>query len=330
MTEPSHSSAKISTCCPATDTARSAFERPQQSGRALPFELPGTVAKGRTTGSVLIPGGQFQMGSDADEGEPADGESPSRGVTLDSFLIDRTAISNGEFARFVSLTGYVSVAEEIGASFVFAGLLPDDFPPTRGVADAPWWREVPNACWYRPEGGTSRIESRIDHPVVHVCWQDAQAYCEWAGKRLPTEAEWEYAARGGLVGKRFAWGDELVPDGEHHCNIWQGQFPRQNTRDDGHYGTAPVTAFAPNGLGLFNTCGNVWEWCADWFGNTFDEAPLDQPRGPVNGTRRVIRGGSFLCHESYCNRYRVSARSSNDPMATASHTGFRCAADLTL
>ena len=277
---------------------------------------------------VLIAGGQFLMGSDADEGEPGDGESPARLVTLSSFKIGRTAVSNQEFARFVQQTGYLSMAEEIGSSFVFAALLPDDFEPTRGVADAPWWREVSGACWHRPEGGLSSIDQRLDHPAVHLSWLDAQAYCEWAGLRLPSEAEWEYAARGGLAGKRYPWGDELLPDGAHRCNIWQGQFPNRNTGDDGYRGTAPVTAFAPNGFGLYNACGNVWEWCADWFGNTFDGTPLTSPKGPATGSRRVIRGGSFLCHKSYCNRYRVAARSSNDPMATASHMGFRCAADL--
>jgi formylglycine-generating enzyme required for sulfatase activity len=196
------------------------------------------------------------------------------------------------------------------------------------VVDAPWWREVEGACWYQPEGPGSSIDTRADHPVVHVSWHDAMAYCRWAGARLPTDAEWECAARGGLHQNRFAWGDDLTPNGQHRCNIWQGRFPMLNSTDDGHYGTAPVDAFEPNGYGLFNVCGNVWEWCADWFDNHFSGADLNNPRGPVQGHRRVIRGGSFLCHESYCNRYRVAARSSNTPDATTSHTGFRCAADL--
>lgn len=262
---------------------------------------------------AMIPAGSFQMGSDDGEGEPGDGEAPSRIVHLPSFRIDRTAVSNHQFAQFVAATQYVTVAEEVGSSFVFAGLLPDDFEPTRGVVDAPWWREVSGACWRYPEGRGSTIQRRADHPVVHVSWHDAMAYCEWAGKRLPSEAQWEYAARGGLHGKRFAWGDELTPHGEHRCNIWQGHFPSVNSAEDGYYGTAPVDAFAPNGWGLYNVCGNVWEWCADEFGQ---------------GTRRVIRGGSYLCHESYCNRYRVAARSSNEPIASTGHTGFRCAADI--
>lgn len=322
-------------CCSPADRAGAA-----RSG-ATPVLRPGD-AEARRDGHghhfdghdmALIPAGLFRMGSDADEGEPADGEGPSRLVTLDAFRIDRCAVSNRQFARFVAATGYVTVAEEAGASFVFAGLLPDDFEDTAGVADAPWWRQVRGACWHRPEGEGSSIDQREDHPVVHVSWFDAQAYCDWAGLLLPTEAQWEYAARGGLEQRRFAWGDELMPGGEHRCNIWQGRFPATNTREDGHYGTAPVHAYAPNGYGLHNVCGNVWEWCADWFDNRFDDridkgfgdAALRDPGGPSSGTRRVIRGGSYLCHESYCNRYRVAARSANDPLSSTGHMGFRCA-----
>ena len=276
---------------------------------------------------VRLPGGEFLMGSDAEEGEPGDGESPVRSVSLAPFQIDATAVSNRAFARFVEATGYVTMAEETGASFVFAGLLPDEFEATRGVLEAPWWREVRKACWSRPEGPGSSVDSRLDHPVVHVCWHDAMAYCAWAGKRLPTEAEWEYAARGGLAGRRYPWGDDLVPGGRHRCNIWQGVFPRHNARDDGFYGTAPVDAFEPNGFGLYNLCGNTWEWCADWFGIDHDSAPARSPAGPARGSRRVLRGGSYLCHESYCYRYRVAARSGNEPTATTGHMGFRCAAD---
>ena len=176
-------------------------------------------------GMVRLPGGLFRMGCDRQEGEPADGEGPSRLVQLSPFMMSRTAVSNREFASFVAATGHVSLAEEMGASFVFAGLLPDDFEPTRGVADAPWWREVPGACWHQPEGPGSTLEGRQDHPVLHMSWHDAMAYCGWAGTCLPTEAQWEFAARGGLQGRRYPWGDDLVPDGEHRCNIWQGRFP---------------------------------------------------------------------------------------------------------
>ena len=278
------------------------------------------------TNMVRLPGGLFRMGCDQQEGEPADGEGPSRLVQLSPFRMSRTAVSNREFASFVAATGHVSLAEEMGVSFVFAGLMPDDFAPTRGVADAPWWREVCGACWRQPEGPGSTLVGRQDHPVLHMSWHDAMAYCAWAGTCLPTEAQWEFAARGGLQGRRYPWGDDLLLGGEHRCNIWQGRFPRHNSLEDGFYGTAPVSAYAPNGYGLHNLCGNAWEWCADWFSAESDPLPPADPVGPAEGRRRVIRGGSFLCHESYCFRYRVAARSSNDPMATTGHMGFRCAA----
>ena len=168
----------------------------------------------------------------------------------------------------------------------------------------------------------------MDHPVVHVSWNDATAYCEWAGVRLPTEAEWEFAARGGLVRKRFAWGDELTPGGRHMCNIWQGKFPTENRALDGHEGAAPAVSYEPNGYGLYNVAGNVWEWCADWFSPTFHvEGPRQDPKGPPEGPARVTRGGSYLCHRSYCNRYRIAARSSNTPDSATGNTGFRLAAD---
>jgi formylglycine-generating enzyme required for sulfatase activity len=276
---------------------------------------------------VLLPGATFTMGSDDDEGEPGDGEAPARPVTLSPFWIDTLAVSNGRFAEFVAETGYVSEAESAGTSFVFAGLLPDDAPPTRAIADAPWWREVSGADWRHPEGPGSSLDQREDHPVVHVSWHDASAYCAWAGVRLPAEAEWEYAARGGLNGARFPWGDDLTPGGVHCCNIWQGRFPILNSGDDGYYGTAPVTTFEPNAFGLYNMSGNAWEWCADWFTPYHSHEHLNDPRGPGLGTHRVIRGGSYLCHESYCNRYRVSARSSNTPSSTTGNMGFRCARD---
>jgi len=262
---------------------------------------------------VLLPGGTFLMGTDEDCGYPEDGERPVREVRLDGFWIDATVVSNQRFEEFVRNTNYVTGAEHFGWSFVFAGLLPDDFELTRGAAHAPWWRQVFGAAWRHPEGPQSHIESRADHPVVQVSWNDAQAYCHWAGMRLPSEAEWEYAARGGLVQKRYPWGDELTPGGEHRCNIWQGEFPTKNTVEDGFIGTAPIGAFGPNGYGLYNVVGNVWEWCGDWFSA---------------GDRKVIRGGSYICHESYCFRYRVAARSSNTPDSSTGNMGFRCARDI--
>ena len=329
---PVESAARAAAC---RSMARSGPDEPSQRQPhpiALPDDLPpgppGAVATALSDLPLIaLPGGEFLMGSDADEGEPGDGEGPARQVRLEPFRIARTAVTNRQFAAFVQATGHVSYAEEVGASFVFAGLLPDDFPPTRGLVDAPWWREVPQACWLRPEGPGSSWRGREDHPVVHVSWHDALAFCNWAGLRLPTEAQWEYAARGGLVGRRYPWGDELTPGGEHRCNVWQGRFPSRNECHDGHAGTAPADAFPANGFGLHNACGNTWEWCADWFSATHPAAPRHDPVGPAHGTRRVIRGGSYLCHESYCFRFRVAARSANLPEATAGHMGFRCAAD---
>jgi formylglycine-generating enzyme required for sulfatase activity len=262
---------------------------------------------------VLLSGGAFLMGTDDAAAYPEDCEGPVREVRVKPIWIGATAVTNDEFAQFVSAAGYITEAERFGSSFVFAGLLPDDFEPTRGVAQAPWWRQVIGACWRHPEGPGSEIESRLEHPVVHVSWNDAQAYCAWARKRLPSEAEWEYAARGGLEQKRYPWGDDLTPDDEHLCNIWQGEFPLLNSLEDGYLGTAPVRAFPPNCYGLYNIVGNVWEWCDDWFGEG----------------RKVIKGGSYLCHESYCFRYRVAARSSNTPNGSTGNMGFRTALDST-
>jgi formylglycine-generating enzyme required for sulfatase activity len=274
---------------------------------------------------VLLDGGEFLMGNAGPYAYAGDGEGPVRRIGLAPFWIDRCAVSNADFARFVEETGHVSEAERFGWSFVFAGLLPDDFPPTRGVAHAPWWRQVEGATWNRPEGPQSDLEGRMDHPVVHVSWNDALAYCDWSGKRLPTEAEWEYAARGGLEGRVFPWGDELEPDGQHLMNVWQGSFPNQNSEADGFYATCPVDAFPPNGYGLHNTTGNVWEWCSDWFSTGFHTRDRrTDPQGPRRGTNRSMRGGSYLCHESYCRRYRVAARSSMEPESSTGNTGFRC------
>jgi len=281
-------------------------------------------------GMVLLPAGTFLMGTDDECGYPEDGEGPVREVRLDSFWIDATAVSNERFAEFVRSTGYVTDAERFGWSFVFSGLLPDEFEATRGAAEAPWWRQVFGADWRRPEGPGSDIDSRGDHPVVHVSWRDARTYCRWASARLPTEAEWEYAARGGLIQKRYPWGDDLMPSGEHRCNIWQGDFPAVNTVEDGFYGTAPADAFLPNGYGLYNMVGNVWEWCADPFSaaHSVHSKRANPAKTQTGGERRVIRGGSYLCHDSYCSRYRVAARSSNTPDSSTGNVGFRCAQDV--
>jgi sulfatase modifying factor 1 len=212
---------------------------------------------------------------------------------------------------------------------VFAGLLPDDFTDTRAVIEAEWWRQVYGADWRHPEGPESSLDARGVHPVVHVSWFDAVAYCRWTGTRLATEAEWECAARGGRVGAAFPWGDDLEPDGEHRMNVFQGTFPDGNTGADGYLATAPVGAFPSNDLGLHNVTGNVWEWCADWLDLTYySRSDGQNPRGPKFGERRVQRGGSYLCHLSYCRRYRVSARFGSEPESSAGHTGFRVAADV--
>jgi formylglycine-generating enzyme len=282
-------------------------------------------------GLVPVPGGDFTMGTDAPHGYPDDGEGPAHPVRLRPFAIDPCTVRNRSFAAFVDATGHVTDAERYGWSFVFAALLPDDFPDTRAVAHAPWWRQVPDADWRHPEGPQSDLSDRGDHPVVHVSWNDATAFCAWSGTRLPTEAEWEHAARGGVPGRRFPWGDDLEPDGEHRMNVFQGRFPVDNRCDDGYAGTAPADAFPPNGYGLHNMTGNVWEWCADWFdAGYYAVAPTSDPRGPERGTHRVMRGGSYLCHASYCSRYRVDARSANEPDSSTGHLGFRVACDVPL
>ena len=280
-------------------------------------------------GMIYIPGGTFLMGTDDKEGFPADGEGPVREVELSPFYIDACTVTNAQFAEFVRDTNYKTEAERFGWSFVFHLFVPENIKRehARVVPGLPWWLAVNGAYWREPEGPGSTVEDRWDHPVVHVSWNDAVAYCKWAGKRLPTEAEWEFAARGGLVQKRYPWGDRLKPNGVHMCNIWQGKFPVHNTAADGYIGTAPARSFPPNGYGLYNVVGNVWEWCSDWFSPTPARYGTKNPRGPSHGHQRVMRGGSYLCHKSYCNRYRVAARSSNTPDSSTGNLGFRCAAD---
>lgn len=279
---------------------------------------------------AYIPGGEFVMGTNSKEGFPADGEGPMRKVKVKPFYMDPCAVTNAEFTEFVEDTGYQTEAEAYGWSFVFHSLLSEKIRKqvNQIVQGTPWWCRVSGAYWHQPEGPDSSIDEKRDHPVVHISWNDAQAYCRWAGKRLPTEAEWEFAARGGLEQKKYPWGDELTPDGEHYCNIWQGVFPKQNTEEDGFAGTAPAKSFPPNGYGLYNVSGNIWEWCSDWFIRTIHRrGGRDNPQGPEEGTSRIMRGGSYLCHESYCNRYRVAARSSNTPDSSTGNLGFRCVMD---
>ena len=325
------------TCCAASrDPERSSRERPSAADRdGVERTAPATADDERTRRMVRLDGGRFTMGTDDEVGFPEDGEGPAREVALDPFYVDRFAVTNAEFLRFVRETGYTTEAERFGWSFVFEDFVAaaDESHVMQSVAAAPWWVAVEGATWLRPEGPSSSVvgDDRLKQPVAHVSWNDAQAYAEWAGKRLPTEAEWEYAARGGLEGKRYPWGDELRPDGEHRCNIWQGDFPTHNTGDDGYLGPAPVTAYEPNGFGLSNVSGNVWEWCADWFSpdyHTTEAYSRTNPTGPPDGDSRVMRGGSYLCHRSWCNRYRVAARSQNTPDSSTGNIGFRCVVDV--
>jgi sulfatase modifying factor 1 len=279
-----------------------------------------------------LSGGPFLMGTDYAEGFPNDGEGPVREITLDPFAIDIAPVTNMLFAKFIAATGYVTEAERFGWSFVFRLHIPKlryQELVEDTVAAVPWWCKVNAAKWNAPEGPGSSVEQRGDHPVTHVSWNDAQAFCAWSGQRLPTEAEWEYAARGGLGQKIYPWGDSLRPHGEHRCNIWQGDFPNHDSGEDGYKGTSPVGAFLPNDYGILSITGNTWEWCADWFSATFHRTGgRMNPTGPLEGKARVMKGGSFLCHKSYCNRYRVAARSSNTPDSSSSNIGFRCALSL--
>jgi formylglycine-generating enzyme required for sulfatase activity len=267
------------------------------------------------------------MGTNYRHAFPADGEGPVRAVSLSPFSIDIYPVTNADFAIFATETGYRTECELFGWSFVFWAHLPRrQFQELveDTVAAAPWWCKVRGASWREPEGPGSHVHERPNHPVVHVSWNDAAAYAAWAGQSLPTEAQWEYAARGGLQQQLYPWGDELTPGGQHLCNIWQGEFPRVDTAEDGFAGTCPVDAFPPNNFGLYSMTGNVWEWCADWFHTAFTPAFANDPTGPASGEAKVMKGGSFLCHASYCNRYRVAARTSNTADSATSNIGFRC------
>jgi len=275
---------------------------------------------------IRLDGGTFWMGTDGQEGFPADGEGPARQIELHSFYIDKYQVTNAQFAEFVHAADYRTEAERFGWSFVFQGHVREE--EAERAAAAPLWCKIAGADWRHPEGPGSNVDGREDHPAVHISWNDAAEYCRWAGKRLPTEAEWEYAARGGLERKMYPWGDELTPDGRHLCNIWQGDFPDRDLAEDGYDCVAPVNAFPPNAYGLYGITGNAWEWCRDWFHAAHHAAGARiNPVGPPWGAARVMKGGSYLCHRSYCNRYRVAARSSNTPDSSAGNIGFRCVRD---
>ncbi|HEX5034095.1 MAG TPA: formylglycine-generating enzyme family protein [bacterium] len=304
-------------------------------------------------GMKWIPGGEFLMGTDDPRSMP--NERPAHRVKVDGFWIDEHPVTNAEFQKFVEATGYLTTAERkpdweelkkqvppgtpkppeemlVAGSLVYSP--PDQAVPLNNLAN--WWRWVPGADWRHPEGPGSDLKGREGHPVVQVSWDDAMAYAKWIGKRLPTEAEWEIAARGGLAGKRYAWGDEFMPGGHHMANTFQGEFPHRAKTEDGYLGTSPVGVFPANGYGLFDMAGNVWQWTSDWYRvDTFQEQAsqghCENPQGPEKSfdpadpyaPKRVVKGGSFLCHVSYCESYRPSARRGTPPDTGSSHTGFR-------
>ena len=280
---------------------------------------------------VTIPAGEFLMGTDQPF-YPTDGEGPSRSVWLDEFKISQYSVTNSEFAAFTEATGYQTEAEIYGWSYVFNGFI-DETTASKQVAgvaaSAPWWLAIEGAYWFKPFGNSQTIEEFLNHPVVHVSHNDALEYCKWTGYQLPTEAQWEKASRGGLTGKIFPWGDDFLQNGEHQSNIWQGEFPHLNTEEDGFFGTAPVDSFTANNFGLYNTVGNVWEWTNDfWSARWHIPESVETRRNPAGPHKesgnRVLKGGSFMCHDSYCYRYRNSARTFNSPNTSTSHIGFRC------
>lgn len=278
---------------------------------------------------VDIPGGFFEMGARQSR-YPPDLDHPRRKVFVSPFRMSPVTVTNDAFARFIDDAGYRTVAEVLGWSFVFHLALFDPASHPESPPGLRWWRRVDGACWSSPEGPGSCIADRRDHPVVHVAWYDAQAYCKWSGLSLPSEAQWEIAARGGLRNKKFPWGNQMLRGGQHAMNTFQGIFPDKDTGDDGFVGTAPGSAFKPNGYGLYNMTGNVWEWTADRFGPLpgGGTRPPRDPEGAPRGYPRVQRGGSFLCHESYCDRYHVHSRTKNDPDTSTANIGFRVSAGI--
>jgi formylglycine-generating enzyme required for sulfatase activity len=312
-------------------------------------------------GMVWIPGGAFQMGTTDPTGELCGGPDPMpdarpiHTVRVDGFWMDATEVTNEQFKQFVDATGYVTVAERKPRAEDFPGVPAEYLVPGSVVFTPPneavplnnalrWWSYMAGANWRQPEGPGSTITGRERHPVVHVAYEDAEAYASWAGKRLPTEAEWEFASRGGIEGRRYTWGDELQPDGRWMANIWQGEFPHHNTKADGYTGTAPVGSFPANPFALHDMAGNVWEWCSDWYRSdayalrrATGGSPVIDPKGPAQGesfdpnepgiAKRVQRGGSYLCTDQYCTRYMLGSRGKGAPDTGSSHVGFRCVSD---
>jgi formylglycine-generating enzyme required for sulfatase activity len=336
-----------------TSPTESVFEETQTKGSVAAEP----EAKESPNGMVWIPGGEFSMGSEADSeslcslpGTTQDA-MPIHRVSVDGFWMDATEVTNKQYAEFVAATGYVTVAETtptleefpgapvenlVAGSTVFAPT-PEEVPLTNYLQ---WWSYVPGADWRHPLGPDSSIEGRENEPVVQVAYEDAVAYAKWAGKRLPTEAEWEFAARGGRTGELYVWGNELKPGGKFQANIYQGRFPLLNgdTGEDGFVGIAPVAQYAPNGYGLYDVAGNVWEWCSDWYRHDYFKTLASNggvarnPQGPdtpfdpaePDQKKRVHRGGSFLCTDQYCSRYLVGTRGKGEVRTASNHTGFRC------
>jgi formylglycine-generating enzyme len=309
------------------------------------------------TGMVLIKGGTFDMGGDNDQASPD--EYPKHKVVVNSFLMDATEVTNAQFKKFVDATKYVSTAEkkpdweELKKTLPVGSVKPPDsvlvaaslvFKATNQSVDhndySQWWEWKSGADWKHPEGPKTNLVGRENLPVVHISWFDAVAYCKWAGKRLPTEAEWEYAARAGLQNNIYQWGNENINSGKPKANSWDGKFPYSNTRRDGFVKSAPVKSFAPNAYGLYDMAGNVWEWCNDWYHSDYykqlEGKTTQNPKGPATSfdpdepysQKRALRGGSFLCNESYCTGYRVARRMKSTPDTGLEHTGFRCVKDL--
>lgn len=311
-------------CCPRPEDGRGGTQ--QISPPAA--DLLAMLAEAASTDIAEIPGGTALIGTDKPF-IPADEEAPLRPQKIKRFFMDKGAVTNARFAQFIAETGYQTEAEKLGDSFVFHLFLGPDTYPEKAVAAAPWWRMVAGASWHQPFGlDRPALDSAMaDHPVVHVSHKDAEAFARWAGGRLPYEAEWEHAARGGLSDVIFPWGDDAPNESDHFpCNIWQGQFPEDNSGADGYLGTAPVLSFSPNGYGLYQMVGNVWEWTAQSFKLRSLKKEMRQIHQGKTGYR-IVKGGSYLCHISYCYRYRIAARTANSPDSSTGHTGFRLVYD---
>jgi len=337
----------VKSCCTSKIPSRYGIKKAQPKNKS-------NLTITNHEGMVWIPGGTFSMGGDNDQARQD--EFPKHQVKLNGFFMDVTEVTNAQFAKFVAATGYVTTAEKDINWDELKKQLPSDTPkpeaetlkaaslvfvPTNDEVSlqdySQWWSWSHGANWKHPQGIDSSIDGKENHPVVHISWDDANAYCKWAGKRLPTEAEWEFAARGGLTKNVYAWGNEKVDEGKFHCNYFQGNFPYKNEVSDGFIGSAKVKSFEPNGYGLYDMAGNVWEWCADKYNNLYYDSfkkvkVAINPKGPIKSydpdeplvEKRVMRGGSFLCNESYCSGYRVSARMKSSADSSMEHLGFRC------